>query len=448
MNAICAMIQVTQLVLCADPIGRFDASLLIDQQLMELLIDGLDGPSKQRYQTVDYEYKDACDWPGLSCDARGRVISVSIVSNPSNFVKGSLDLAYTPPHAKRLSCAGLIATVDTEKLPESIEELIFRDSETFTGTIEMRSLPKNLSEVCVSRCGFTGSIDLTALPQRMHRIVMEFCAFSGSLILPDYPNQLPLSLAFMSFSHNSLEGAVLLTILPPVMLELFLGGNHFSSTVELDCLPDSLEDVILRENRLYGEINLNKLPAQLIYHMLDKNQFVGNISLAHLPESLECLSLSENQLSGEVSLCALPAHLMELNMSYNAFSGSLTFGHLPQALEVLNLSHNALCGSLTLPTFPDFLRSVNISHNALVGKFTFSGPVGALFQFDASHNDFEGEAIVTSRLGNLPLSLAGNAIIAVVDQDGNAHPKEASILKCKEAEPEIEECDAFDFLCG
>ena len=414
---------------------------------MELLIDGLDGPSKQRYQTVGYEYKDACEWPGLSCDARGRVISVSIVSNASNFVKGSLDFAYTPPHAKRLSCAGVIATVDTEKLPESIEELI-RDSETFTGTIDMRSLPQNLTEVCVSKCGFTGSIDLTALPQRIHRIVMEFCAFSGSLILPDHRNQLPLTLAFMRFSHNSLEGALLLTNLPPGMLELFLGGNHFSSTVELDCLPDSLEDVILRENRLYGEINLDKLPARLIYLMLDKNHFVGSISLAHLPESLECLSLSENQLSGEVSLCALPERLMELNMSGNAFSGSLAFSHLPQSLEVLNLSHNALCGSLTLPAFPDFLRSVDISHNALVGKFTFSGPVGALFQFDASHNDFEGEAIVTSDTGNLHLSLGGNAITAVFDQDGNVHPKEASILKCKEAEPKIEECDAIDFLCG
>ena len=58
-----------------DPfLGRLDYSLLSDQALMEMLIEGFDDETKKKYQDDHGMYLDVCEWPNITCDEDESVI--------------------------------------------------------------------------------------------------------------------------------------------------------------------------------------------------------------------------------------------------------------------------------------------------------------------------------------------------------------------------------------
>ena len=68
-----------QVFLSVDPsLGRLDYSLMSDQALMEMLIEGFDDETKQDYQDKHGMYKDVCDWFPITCDEDERVVEISI----------------------------------------------------------------------------------------------------------------------------------------------------------------------------------------------------------------------------------------------------------------------------------------------------------------------------------------------------------------------------------
>ena len=61
--------------LTVDPsLGRLDCNSFSDQTLMEMLIDGLDEKSKQKYRDNKGTYLDVCEWSSVTCDEFKRVI--------------------------------------------------------------------------------------------------------------------------------------------------------------------------------------------------------------------------------------------------------------------------------------------------------------------------------------------------------------------------------------
>ena len=63
-----------QLLLSVDPsLGRVDHSLLSDQTLMEMLFDGFDDKTKNKYKDNNGMYLDVCKWSRITCDDDHRV---------------------------------------------------------------------------------------------------------------------------------------------------------------------------------------------------------------------------------------------------------------------------------------------------------------------------------------------------------------------------------------
>ena len=79
---IAIQMRASQLFLTVDPsLGRLDYSLLSDQTLMEILIDGFDEKTKKRYQDERGMYLGVCEWPSIKCDCDDRVIEINIDSS-------------------------------------------------------------------------------------------------------------------------------------------------------------------------------------------------------------------------------------------------------------------------------------------------------------------------------------------------------------------------------
>ena len=118
---------VLQLFLSVDPsIGRLVYSLLSDQALMEMLIDGFDDKTKEDYQDKHGMYFDVCEWSCVKCDDNQRDIEID---TESNHVRGSLELRYVPPKVRLLrvstwsSTSKLTGSVDLTQLPEALEHI-------------------------------------------------------------------------------------------------------------------------------------------------------------------------------------------------------------------------------------------------------------------------------------------------------------------------------------
>ena len=81
-----------QQLLSVDPsIGRVDYSLMSDQTLMEMLIDGIDDNTKNKYKDNDGIYLDVCEWACIKCDEDQRVIEIVTSStNEGSNLTGSI----------------------------------------------------------------------------------------------------------------------------------------------------------------------------------------------------------------------------------------------------------------------------------------------------------------------------------------------------------------------
>ena len=113
-----------QLFLSVDPsLGRIDYSLMSDQALMEMLIEGFDDESKKRYQDSHGMYLDVCELSRISCDDDERVVEIAL---DSGSITGSLELCYVPPKVNDLSIRSwgkseLTGSANLARLPDGME---------------------------------------------------------------------------------------------------------------------------------------------------------------------------------------------------------------------------------------------------------------------------------------------------------------------------------------
>ena len=169
-----------QLFLSVDPsIGRLDYSLLSDQALMEMLIDGFDDKTKEDYQDKHGMYFDVCEWSCVKCDDDQRDIEIDI---ESNHVRGSLELRYVPPKVKVLKktllLSKLTGSVDLTHLPEGFQVIDLQNN-GLTGEIDLAYLPKGMKKQHLSDNQLTGVIDFTQLPDEIYYLDIENNELTG-----------------------------------------------------------------------------------------------------------------------------------------------------------------------------------------------------------------------------------------------------------------------------
>ena len=255
------------LLLCSDPnLGRVDYNSLSDQTLMEMLIDGLDEETKEKFQDTDKMYLDVCEWDFVKCDADNRVVEICARSKLS----GSIQLQYTPPKVTHFrlvwSQSNVHGTIDLTHLPEAIQKISITGTQ-LSGSIDLEQLPHGMLVLSlISNC-FTREINLSSLPGRMKKLTL---------------------------SDNKLTGSINLTQLPQDLENLYLHSNQFQGSINLTQLPGSLQDLFLNNNQLSGSLYLGALPQAMVRIKLQNNSFSGSFIAMNLPLEINLIIASKN----------------------------------------------------------------------------------------------------------------------------------------------------------
>ena len=239
-----------------DPsLGRLDYSLLPDQALVEILIEGFDDEAKKQYQDNHGMFLDACEWPGIKCDEDERVIEIKM-DNPD--VSGSLELCYVPPKVKFLERTSwarskLTGSADLTKLPLK--------NNNFTGEIDLIQLPDGIDYLSLSDNHLTGGIDLTQLPHGIYELHIGNNRLTGEIFLA----QLLHGMRGLYLGNNQLTGIIDLTQLPDGLNELHLPNNQLTEGIDLTQLPDGMNELHLPNNQLSGSVVIKRLPLRIRY---------------------------------------------------------------------------------------------------------------------------------------------------------------------------------------
>ena len=231
-------------ILCLDNhLGRFDPSMVSDQECMELLTGAgqqpHDVPMRQQ-QPI----QPVCEWQGVKCDADGHVTDINLYTHTWHL--GTIDLQHLPPRIERcdISLATNYSrlraegTIETARLPAGLR-VFHANGHRFCGTVDLSALPRGMTDFQMFLNELTGEIDLTGLPAKFDTLNLSKNKLSGSLCL----ERLPSSIRFLSLARNGFTGEIRLDALPAGMKYLFLEHNALSGSVDLDCVSDSMLDV-------------------------------------------------------------------------------------------------------------------------------------------------------------------------------------------------------------
>ena len=224
---------VAQVILSADPsLGRVDCSLMSDQTLMEMLIDGFDDKTQKKYQEYDETYINVCIWPCITCDEDERVIEINM---DSINITGSIQLCYVPPSVKYLKIRNqwrhgkLSGSIDLAQLPEGMQLLDLQHNQ-LTGELDLARLPDRMRCIYLNYNQFTGEIDLAHLPYRIHYLFLENNQLTGEI---DF-TRLPGEMRELHLENNQLSGPLVLKGLPREMCCLNARRNNFDSVAVVD----------------------------------------------------------------------------------------------------------------------------------------------------------------------------------------------------------------------
>ena len=247
--------------LCADTgaLGRFDPSLMSDQERMEMLVTPVDGDdnslkddqSRLNFKDSDGDFLKVHNWDGVRCDHNDRVVQIDWLLK--KWVSGTVSLDFLPPR---------LVNFDITKG--------FFDSRKVTGTLSTALLPDSLSYFVIDGNNFDGTLDLSSLPSSMIIFRARSNCFQGNINL----ESLPSGLKHMDLSTNELTGTLCLTKLPANVHTLSLSRNKFTGTIRLENLP-SMKVLNLSDNALVGSPSLANVPAKFGALQLDKNFFEG-----------------------------------------------------------------------------------------------------------------------------------------------------------------------------
>ena len=243
-------------------LGRVDKSVFSDQSLMEMLIDGFDEGTKQRYKDDEGMYLDVCEWDCVECDDSERVVEICEIGD----VSGSLQLCYIPPKV----------------------QIFDMSRKELTGSIDITQISDDIKQLYLHGNHLTGSVDLTKLPESSTDVYLQ---------------------------NNQCSGSINLTKLPASMNDLDLSHNQFSGSIDLTRLPQRICTLRLSVNRLSGSVCLSKLPEKIFNIAIDENAFTGSFIAKNLPPNLGIIYANKNQFSEKAVIDAQTGATVDLQKS-------------------------------------------------------------------------------------------------------------------------------------
>ena len=240
-------------------LGRFDPSLISDQDRMEMLVTTAESDTASRkekegrynFKYSSGEFTEACGWDGVTCDGDSNIIYIDWFL--LYWACGTVSLDYLPPKLVHFDITR--GTHETRQV---------------TGTVSTALLPQTLNTFVIHGNKFQGTIDLTCLPPALVTFRGRFNRFDGTINLESLPNKMQK----LDLSGNDLTGTLCLTKLPLAMYTLSLNDNRFTGTIELKNLPP-LDVLDLSDNALVGCPSLDDLPAKFGTLHLDNNFLQG-----------------------------------------------------------------------------------------------------------------------------------------------------------------------------
>ena len=146
----------------ASGLGRFDASMLTDQQAIELFYTPKDYDKARK--ALGGKDSDACTWQDVECDEAQQIVRIDW---HESFIKisGSIAFAMMPRHLENLNLykEDLVGAVDTTALPETLEHFCIEECK-FTGTLDLGSLPSCLQSFIVLHNKISAIANMSNLP--------------------------------------------------------------------------------------------------------------------------------------------------------------------------------------------------------------------------------------------------------------------------------------------
>ena len=107
---------------------------------------------------------------------------------------------------------------------------------------------------------------------------------------------------------------------------------------------------------------------------------IGRIAYECLPPSLEKLIISRCEQRYVLQTRFLPRSLIELNMSWNKIYGTVDMQSVPRNLEVFDVSWNRITGPISLQDLPPTLKTVNLPRNKIVQRVVPCDPLPSNLQ--------------------------------------------------------------------
>ncbi|CAL9083318.1 unnamed protein product [Musa textilis] len=261
---------------------------------------------------------DHCVWPGVSCDARSRVVALNVSADGGRFPSSC---SRSGPFWRRC--------------PDSCRRLSGKLSPAIGALVELKVLSFPFH-------AFGGEIpgEIWGLEK------LEVVDFEANLLSGFLPSNLPPSLRVLNLASNLIRGEIPPSLSSCVRLEtLDLSGNQLDGTIPGfvgDCL--NLRELYLSSNQLSGSI-----PDELGdgCRSLQHLDLSGNILVGGIPGSLgDCSELRSLTLSSNLLDDVIPPELGRL-----------------RKLQVLDVSRNCLSGPVPAELGGCFELSVIVLSN-------------------------------------------------------------------------------------
>ena len=306
-------------------LGRLDPSLLPEQSLMEIFVDGFQ--NKTMFQDEHGNYTDCHTWDSLKI-YNGVITQVAINDN-DNPLEGSMNMRFLPSSVTllRLVRQKLGGQLDTAQIPWSLISLELWDN-ALDGSFKTQGLPQSIVKVNIERNKFSGSLHLDALPRGMQKFVACRNALSGSLNF----TELPQTLLHLDLEQNPFSGVADLSSLPDSLTVLLISSNELCGSIDTKRLPRGLHDFYVDSNAFSGEIDFKGIPDDIRKFRAWQNTLGGTFHARHLPWGIERLVLCGNAISGEMHTAALAQSLQQLDVGTNHLTGEVDFTRLPRKL--------------------------------------------------------------------------------------------------------------------
>ena len=194
-----------------------------------------------------------------------------------------------------------------------------------------------------------------------------------------------------------------------------------------------------KENGLFKDVcdwKIVKCNADRRVVRVSSALFIGKgiVMLDYIPELVTRFGIpgpifGNKEIVGALETNSLPNRLKIFQISANAFYGTVDVPNLPRTLEMFNISNNAFSGTLDMGNLPPNLEFFGANGNAFSGVFCLVSIPHSLVSVDASNNKFEREALFSAvQMVQLRLYSCHPSVETVLDENGNRHPDEVSIL--------------------